>query len=61
MFQKLVSAPSFFAEFGAPEVLRLTEVARPEPGPADVLIRVHAAGICYHDVLSRGGKIPRDV
>jgi D-arabinose 1-dehydrogenase-like Zn-dependent alcohol dehydrogenase len=49
-----------FAEFGAPEVLRLTEVARPEPGPADVLIRVHAAGICYHDVLSRGGKIPRD-
>src|SRR5690606_25186366 len=33
---------------------------RPEPGPADVLIQVHAAGICYHDVLSRGGRIPRD-
>ena len=23
-----------------------------------MLVRIHAAGICYHDVLSRGGKIP---
>jgi acryloyl-coenzyme A reductase len=49
-----------FAKFGPPNVLRLTEVERPVPGPDDVQIRVHAAGICYHDVLSRGGKIPRD-
>ena len=34
------------------------DVERPEPGPDDVLVRIHAAGICYHDVLSRGGKIP---
>ena len=23
-----------------------------------MLVRIHAAGICYHDVLSRGGRIP---
>src|SRR5438270_3004513 len=47
-----------FADFGAPSVLKPTVVERPEPGPDDVLVGIHAAGICYHDVLSRGGKIP---
>ena len=47
-----------FADFGGPEVLRPTEIERPEPGPDDVLVRIHAAGVCYHDVLSRGGRIP---
>jgi len=46
-----------FAAFGAPHVLEVRELERPEPGPGDVLVRVHAAGICYHDVLSRAGKI----
>ncbi|MGA7486575.1 MAG: alcohol dehydrogenase catalytic domain-containing protein [Xanthobacteraceae bacterium] len=45
-------------EFGGPDVLEPAEVDRPEPGADDVLVRIHAAGICYHDVLSRGGKIP---
>jgi D-arabinose 1-dehydrogenase-like Zn-dependent alcohol dehydrogenase len=47
-----------FRAFGPPDVLQVTEVDRPAPGPEDVLIRIGAAGICYHDVLSRGGKIP---
>lgn len=47
-----------FRAFGPPEVLQVAEVDRPTPGPDDVLLRVGAAGICYHDVLSRGGKIP---
>jgi D-arabinose 1-dehydrogenase-like Zn-dependent alcohol dehydrogenase len=47
-----------FADFGAPSVLKETVVERPTPGPDDVLIRIHAAGVCYHDVLSRAGKIP---
>jgi acryloyl-coenzyme A reductase len=47
-----------FRAFGGPEVLEPTEVARPEPGSDDVLVRIHAAGVCHHDVLSRGGKIP---
>ena len=46
-----------FRDFGGPEVLKLAEVDRPQPGADDVLVRIHAAGICYHDVLSRGGKI----
>jgi D-arabinose 1-dehydrogenase-like Zn-dependent alcohol dehydrogenase len=47
-----------FAEFGPPSVLKAVAVDRPEPGADDVLVRIHAAGVCYHDVLSRGGKIP---
>jgi len=47
-----------FAEFGAPSVLKPTVIERPVPGPGDVLVRIHAAGVCYHDVLSRGGRIP---
>jgi D-arabinose 1-dehydrogenase-like Zn-dependent alcohol dehydrogenase len=47
-----------FRAFGGPEVLEAVEVERPEPGIDDVLVRIHAAGVCYHDVLSRGGKIP---
>ncbi|MFF5707248.1 NADP-dependent oxidoreductase [Streptomyces sp. NPDC012794] len=31
--------------FGGPEVLKVVEVERPEPGPAEVLVRVHAAGV----------------
>ncbi|MEV0090173.1 NADP-dependent oxidoreductase [Streptomyces sp. NPDC050738] len=30
---------------GGPEVLRLVEVERPAPGPSEVLVRVHAAGV----------------
>jgi len=47
-----------FHEFGGPQVLQVEEVERPEPGADDVLVRIRAAGICHHDVLSRGGRIP---
>src|SRR3954471_9654006 len=47
-----------FADFGGAEQLRAVEIDRPEPGLDEVLVRIHAAGVCYHDVLSRGGKIP---
>jgi NADPH:quinone reductase-like Zn-dependent oxidoreductase len=32
-------------ELGAPDVLREVEIARPVPGPSEVLVRVHAAGL----------------
>jgi len=32
-------------ELGGPEVLELVDVARPEPGPTEILVRVHAAGV----------------
>lgn len=44
--------------FGGPEKLVVREVPAPTPGPADVLVRVQAAGVCHHDVLHRAGKLP---
>ena len=32
-------------EFGGPEVLRLEEVLTPHPGPGEVFMRMHAAGV----------------
>src|SRR6266700_453031 len=32
-------------QFGAPEVLKLQEMPQPRPGPEDLLIEVHAAGV----------------
>ena len=40
---------------GGPEVLRVAEVARPEPIPTEVLVRVHAAGINPVDWKTRQG------
>jgi NADPH:quinone reductase-like Zn-dependent oxidoreductase len=44
-------------ELGGPEVLELAEVARPEPGPTEVLVRVGAAGVNPVDwkTRARGG------
>jgi NADPH:quinone reductase-like Zn-dependent oxidoreductase len=49
--------------FGGPEVLRLTESARPEPGFAQVLVRVHAASVNPTDFWHRatGGPAGRIV
>ncbi|WP_406223042.1 NADP-dependent oxidoreductase [Streptomyces decoyicus] len=42
-------------EFGGPEVLSAGRVARPEPLPTEVLVRVHAAGINPVDWKTRTG------
>lgn len=41
---------------GAPDVLRPCEREIPQPGPGEVLIKVHAAGINRPDVLQRMGR-----
>lgn len=41
--------------FGGPEVLRLTELPRPEPVPHEVLVRVRAAGVNPVDWKTREG------
>ena len=46
------------SEPGGPEVLRLTERAKPTPGPGEVLIRVKAAGVNRPDVVQRRGLYP---
>jgi NADPH2:quinone reductase len=40
-------------EFGGPEVLRLAELPRPEPGPGEALIRVSRAGLNFADTHTR--------
>jgi NADPH2:quinone reductase len=46
------------AVFGGPEVLRAVPRPTPKPGPGEVLIRVHAAGVNRADVTQRIGKYP---
>lgn len=40
-------------EFGEPEVLRYTDVERPEPGEGEVLVEVRSSGINYADTMRR--------
>src|ERR1700694_5368783 len=40
-------------EFGGPEVLRLAELPKPQPGPEEVLIRVTRAGLNFADTHTR--------
>jgi putative PIG3 family NAD(P)H quinone oxidoreductase len=43
---------------GGPEVLEVREVATPEPGPGEILVRVVAAGLNRADILQRKGHYP---
>ena len=45
-------------EFGGPEVLKVQEVDRPDPGPKEILVRVRASGLNRADLLQRVGKYP---
>jgi NADPH2:quinone reductase len=40
-------------EFGGPEVLKLVELPKPEPGPDEVLIRVSRSGLNFADTHTR--------
>lgn len=42
------------SQWGGPEVLVETEIDRPEPGPTEILVRVHAAGVNPVDWKVRG-------
>jgi NADPH:quinone reductase len=45
---------------GGPEVLRYEQVAQPVPGPGEVLVKIHAAGLNFIEVYQRTGlyKVP---
>ncbi|KJS57873.1 NADP-dependent oxidoreductase [Streptomyces rubellomurinus] len=44
--------------FGGPEVLRIAELPDPQPGPGEVRVRVHAAGVQPVDIAVRDGYSP---
>jgi NADPH2:quinone reductase len=46
-------------EFGGPEVLRLVELPKPEPGRGEVLIKVRRAGLNFADTHTRTNSYVR--
>jgi len=46
-------------EFGAPEVMQITELPDPTPGPGEVVVRIHAIGVNPVDTYIRSGAYPR--
>lgn len=45
-----------FTRFGPPEVLETVEVPTPRPKGSEVLVRVHAAGVNFFEVLMRADR-----
>ena len=45
--------------FGSPDNLHLRQVPDPSPGGGEVMLRVEACGVCFHDVINRRGDLPR--
>jgi NADPH:quinone reductase-like Zn-dependent oxidoreductase len=50
---KAVTCP----KYGPPEVLRLTEVPIPTPGPDQVRVRIHAAAVTMSDIFIRSARV----
>ncbi len=44
-----------FHEFGGPEVLRYEDVAEPEPGPGEAVVKLGACGVNFIDTYQRTG------
>jgi D-arabinose 1-dehydrogenase-like Zn-dependent alcohol dehydrogenase len=42
---------------GGTDVLELQTIADPTPGPKDVVIKVDACGVCFHDIVTRNGTL----
>ena len=43
---------------GTPESMRIIEAAQPQPGPGEILIEVHFAGVNGPDLAQRQGRYP---
>ncbi|MBS7742672.1 MULTISPECIES: alcohol dehydrogenase catalytic domain-containing protein [unclassified Chelatococcus] len=44
--------------FGGPDVFECREVPMPRCAPDQMRVRVHACGVCGHDLLNRAGHFP---
>jgi len=58
MSESTMTAITIRAGKGPADALHPVQVPRPVPGPGEVLIRVHAAGVNRPDILQREGDYP---
>lgn len=42
---------------GGTDVLKMETIADPAPGPKDVVIKIDACGVCFHDIVTRNGTL----
>ena len=42
---------------GGIDVLKIEQIPDPTPGPKDVIIKIDACGVCFHDVVTRNGTL----
>jgi NADPH2:quinone reductase len=56
--QGLTMRAAYIEETGPPEVIKVGELPRPEPGPRQVLVNVHAAALNPIDLYLRSGAVP---
>src|SRR5262249_35666394 len=42
---------------GGTDVLKMEQIPDPTPGPKDVIIKIDACGVCFHDVVTRNGTL----
>jgi NADPH2:quinone reductase len=45
----------YLNDYGSVDNFKLDEAPRPEPGPDDVLVKVHFAGLRWGDIMARNG------
>jgi NADPH:quinone reductase len=48
---------AYIEQTGPPEAIQIGELSRPEPGPGQVLVRVHAVGLNPIDLYIRSGVV----
>jgi NADPH:quinone reductase-like Zn-dependent oxidoreductase len=44
-----------YDDYGPPEVLKVVDVPKPQPGPGEVLVRVRACALNAYDLMARSG------
>lgn len=42
---------------GGTDALKMETIPDPTPGPKDVVIKVDACGVCFHDIVTRNGTL----
>jgi len=48
-------------EPGRVDVLRCEDVSKPKAAPREIVIKVHACGVCFHDIVTRNGTLKAGV